>query len=69
MYHEGILMSMGTFDAEEYERREKRISRIRTDTDDRRPVFEGRFEYIGDDSVDDLLARWNELKETRQPNR
>ena len=58
-------MSMGTFDAEEHERREKRLSRIRTDTDDRRPIFEGRLKYLGDDSVDDLLARWHSLKEAQ----
>lgn len=60
-----MLMSMGRFDAEEYERREKRLSRIRTDTNDRRPIFEGRLEYIDDDSVDDLLARWHSLKEAQ----
>lgn len=60
-----MLMSMGKFDAEEYERREKRLSRIRADTDDRRPIFEGRLKYIGDDSVDELLARWHNLKEVQ----
>ena len=60
-----MLMSMGKFDAEEYERREKRLSRIRTDTDDRRSIFEGRLQYINDDSVDELLARWHNLKEVQ----
>ena len=60
-----MLMSMGKFDAEEYERREKRLSRIRTDTDDRRSIFEGRLKYINDDSVDELLARWHNLKEVQ----
>lgn len=62
-------MSMGRFDGEEYERREKRLRRIRTDTDDQRPIFKGHLEYIGDDSVDELLVQWTKLKETRQPNR
>lgn len=62
-------MSMGIFDAEEHERREKRLSRIRMHTDDRRLIFQGRLEYIGDDSVDELLARWNTLKEVQELDR
>lgn len=61
-------MSIGRFDEEEYERREKRLRRIRTDTDDQRPIFKGHLEYIGDDSVDELLAQWAKLKDTQQPN-
>lgn len=56
-------MSMGTFDDEEHERREKKISSVSTDSDDRRTTFEGRIEYTGDDSVDELLARFKDLKE------
>lgn len=62
---EEILMSMGTFDAEEFERREKMISSVETDSDDRRTDFEGRFEYTGDDSVEELLSRLKELREER----
>ncbi|WP_247002053.1 DUF5786 family protein [Halosolutus gelatinilyticus] len=54
-------MSMGTFDHEEYERREKQISSVDTSTDDRRRTFEGRLEY-SDDSIDDLLARFDDVK-------
>lgn len=56
-------MSMGTFDEEEFERREEKISSVDADSDDRRPNFEGRVEYTGDDSVDELLSRLKELKE------
>jgi Family of unknown function (DUF5786) len=62
-------MSIGRFDAEEYERREKRLRRIRTDSDDQRPTFKGHLEYIGDESVDELLAQWATLKDTQQSNR
>lgn len=62
-------MSMGRFDGEEYERREKRLRRIRTDTDDQRPIFKGHLEYIEDDSVDELLAQWIKLKDAQQSNR
>ena len=56
-------MSMGTFDAEEFERREKMISSVETDSDDRRTDFEGHVEYTGDDSVEELLSRLKELRE------
>ncbi|TYL37988.1 hypothetical protein CV102_14830 [Natronococcus pandeyae] len=58
-------MSMGTFDAEEFERREKMISSVEADSDDRRTDFEGRVEYTGDDSVEELLSRLKELREER----
>lgn len=60
---EVILVSMGAFDEEEHERREKKIGAVDADTDERRPEFEGRLEYVGDDSVDELLSRLKELKE------
>ena len=59
-------MSMGTFDHQEYERRERMISSIDTRSNDRRPNYEGRIEYTGADSVDELLARLKELKALRE---
>jgi hypothetical protein len=50
-------MSMGNFDEEECERREKKINSVNTDSDDHRTIFEGRLEYTGEDSIEDLLAR------------
>ncbi|WP_306061633.1 DUF5786 family protein [Natronococcus wangiae] len=58
-------MSMGTYDAEEFERREKMISSVETESDDRRIDFEGRVEYTGDDSIEELLSRLKELREER----
>ncbi len=55
-------MSMGTFDAEEYKRREKKISSVVADSDDQRTNFEGHVEYTGDDSIEKLLARLKEVK-------
>jgi len=57
-------MSMGKFDEEEYERREKKINSVNTESDDHRAIFEGRIEYTGEDSIEDLLARLKTLKET-----
>lgn len=59
-------MSMGTFDHQEYERRERMISSVDTRQNDRLPSFEGRIEYVGEDSVDELLARLKELKALRE---
>jgi hypothetical protein len=56
-------MSMGTFDAEEFERREKMISSVETNSDDERTNFEGRLEYTGDQSVEELLARLRARRE------
>lgn len=56
-------MSMGTFDEEEHERREKMISSVDAESDDRRTTFEGDVEYTGEESVDELLSRLEELKE------
>ncbi|MFB9806698.1 DUF5786 family protein [Haladaptatus pallidirubidus] len=53
---------MGTFDAEEHERREKKISSVVADSDDQRTNFEGQVEYTGDDSIEELLARLKEVK-------
>lgn len=58
-------MSMGTFDHEEYERRERMISAIDTESEGRRTNFEGRVEYTDETSVDELLSRLHALKEAR----
>lgn len=55
-------MSMGTFDAEEYERREKKINSVVADSDDHRTDYEGHVEYTGEDSIEELLARLKEVK-------
>ena len=57
---------MGSFDEEEYERREKKINSLNTDSDDQRTVFKGRIEYTGNDSIDELLDRLKELKELKE---
>lgn len=61
---EVILMSMGTFDEMEFERREKLIAAVETDSDDDRSAFEGHVEYT-DDSVDELLSQFKALKDQR----
>lgn len=63
---EEFSMSMGTFDHQEYERRERMISSVDTRQNDRRPSFEGRIEYVGEGSVDELLVRLKELKTLRE---
>ena len=57
-------MSMGTFDEMEFERREKLIAAVETESADDRTRFEGHVEDE-EASVDDLLTQFNELKEQR----
>lgn len=58
-------MSMGTFDHEEYERREKMISSVDAAENYRRTEFEGHLEYTGEESVEDLLSRLRELRKAK----
>lgn len=58
-------MSMGTFDHEEYERREKMIHAVDAAENYRRTDFEGHIEYVGGESVAELLSRLKELRENR----
>jgi len=55
---------MGTFDEMEFERREKLIAAVETESADERTRFEGHVEDE-DASVDELLSQFNTLKEQR----
>lgn len=57
-------MSMGTFDEEEFERRERLLASTETETDDQRTTFEGRLEF-SHDSVEELLSRYETIKRKR----
>lgn len=60
---EAFLMSMGAFDEEEHERREKKISSVDANSDGRRTEFEGDIKFTGHDSLDELLSRLDESSE------
>lgn len=58
-------MSMGHFDHEEYERRERRLAALDADSDDPQPRFEGQVTY-SEESVEDLLALFETSKANRE---
>ncbi|MFC7214370.1 DUF5786 family protein [Saliphagus sp. GCM10025308] len=55
-------MSMGAYDEDEHERRERQVSRVDTDFDDERTIHEGTIEYDSGDSADALLDKFREIK-------
>lgn len=55
-------MSMGAYDEEEHERRERKASTVDTDFDDERTNYQGSVEYETGDSTEDLLRQFKEIK-------
>lgn len=55
-------MSLGAYDEDEHERREKKASSVDTDFDDERSEYHGTLEYDSGDSAEALLDKYKELK-------
>ncbi len=55
-------MSMGAYDEDEHERRERQASKVDTDFDDERTIHHGTIEYDSGESADDLLDQFREIK-------
>ncbi len=55
-------MSMGAYDEAEHERRERKTSTVDADFDDQRNEYEGRVEYEGGDSTEELLDQFKEIQ-------
>ncbi len=55
-------MSMGAYDEAEHERREKQASKVDTDFDDERTLYQGTVEYDSGDSTEALLDAFEEIK-------
>ena len=55
-------MSMGAYDEDEHERRERQASRVDADFDDERTIHHGTIEYDSGESADDLLDQFREIK-------
>ncbi|GAB3032694.1 hypothetical protein GCM10025298_22010 [Natronobiforma cellulositropha] len=53
---------MGAYDEEEHERREQQASKVDTDFDDERTIYEGTIEYDSGDSAEALLNKFEEIK-------
>jgi hypothetical protein len=55
-------MSMGSYDAEEHERRERKNNSVDAAFDDERNEYEGSVEYDGGESTEELLDQFKQIK-------
>ncbi len=56
-------MSMGAYDEDEHERREKKNSEVNAAFDDDRTQYHGQVEYDSGESTEDLLNQFEQIKE------
>jgi hypothetical protein len=56
-------MSMGAYDEAEHERRERKASTVDASFDDERTEYQGRVEYEGDDSTEELLDQFKQIRD------
>ena len=54
-------MSMGAYDEDEHERRERKNNEVDVSEDDDRTAYHGTVEYEGDESAEDLLDQFEEI--------
>ncbi len=55
-------MSMGAYDDDEHERREKKNTTVETDFDDDRSEYHGTLEFDSGDSAEALLDQFRRIK-------
>lgn len=55
-------MSMGAYDEDEHERRERKAATVDADFDDERVEYEGTLTYDSGDSTEELLDQFRELQ-------
>lgn len=55
-------MSMGAYDEDEHERREKKATSVDASFDDERTNYEGSIEYDAGDSAEELIDQFKELQ-------
>jgi hypothetical protein len=55
-------MSMGAYDDEEHERRERKNSEVDASFDDQRSEYEGEVDFDGDESTEELLDQFKEIQ-------
>lgn len=55
-------MSMGAYDEEEHERRERKTSEVDIADDDTRTTYEGKVEFDSGESAEDLLDQFRKIK-------
>lgn len=54
-------MSMGAYDDEEHERRERKNAEVDMSEKDRRTQYEGTVDHDGDESTEELLDQFREI--------
>ena len=59
----GFPMSLGAYDEDEHERRERKNSSVDLSEDDTRTSYEGSVEFDTGDSAEDLLDQFHEIKD------
>ncbi len=55
-------MSMGAYDEDEHERRERKASSVDASFDDERTEYRGDVEFDAGESTEDLLDQFREIK-------
>jgi hypothetical protein len=55
-------MSMGAYDDEEHERRERKNSEVDMSSDDERNEYRGEVEYEGGESAEELLDQFKQIQ-------
>jgi hypothetical protein len=58
-----LTMSMGAYDEEEHERRERKSTEVGTDFDDERSEYHGEVEFDAGESAEDLLNQFKEIQD------
>jgi hypothetical protein len=56
-------MSLGAYDEDEHERRERKNAEVDLSEDDTRTTYEGSVEFDSGETADDLLDQFQEIKE------
>ncbi|WP_435360271.1 DUF5786 family protein [Haloarchaeobius sp. DFWS5] len=56
-------MSMGAYDDDEHERRERKAAQVDADFDDERTLYHGKVEYDSGDSAEALLDQFKKIKD------
>ena len=58
-----FTMSMGAYDEEEHERRERKSTEVDTDFDDERSEYHGQVDFDAGESAEDLLDQFKEIQD------
>ena len=57
-----VVMSMGAYDEDEHERRERKNNTVDISDEDQRTTYEGSVEYESGESADELLDQFRQMQ-------